>query len=82
MYNVANKDGRVMLGANVPSLKMAVAYRDRYAATDGKPYPNGRGFYPLMGWCVIDARYLKVFIMGETVLSPAELKLRKLDPQP
>jgi hypothetical protein len=51
MWNVAYQDGngftKLYLGSNVPTyeeaLKWAKKFNEKYV---GKPYPNGKGFYP------------------------------------
>jgi len=48
MYNVADRDDRLMLCCNVPTQteaeKWLQYYNDKYPP--GAPYPNGLGFYP------------------------------------
>lgn len=44
-----------MLGKNVYSLGEAHKWLRHYTKDVGKPYPNGKGVYPDLGYCIIDA---------------------------
>jgi hypothetical protein len=54
-YNIAKVDGTIMLGCWVETMGEAMHhwlyYVDKYAV--GKPYPNGRGFYPDFGFHIV-----------------------------
>ncbi len=54
MWNVAKRDGTLMLGDNVEPLDALLwlaYYLQTYPA--GKPYPNGKGCYPDFGFHVV-----------------------------
>lgn len=75
-YNIATARGRVLLAANMPK-QDAQFYMGHYTDKIGKPYPNGKGFYPDLGFRVINAEGLNVGF-HETILSPEELARRSV----
>ena len=56
MYNIAKSDGTLMLGCWVECKLLVTIYLHRYQDkyTPGKPYPNGKGFYPDFGFHIVE----------------------------
>lgn len=56
MYNISTKDGRLMLGQTVNTRESAEEWLSYYTSNypEGRPYPNGKGFYPDFGFHIVE----------------------------
>ena len=55
-YNICTLDGWLMLGQPVNTLAEAKEWLKHYQKYVGKPYPNGKGFYPEQGYHIVEIR--------------------------
>lgn len=54
MFNIAKLDGSIMLGAWLPNKGVVNYWLSYYKEYTGKPYPNGKGFYPDYGYHIVE----------------------------
>lgn len=55
LYNIRTNTGKIMLGMwcdEATAMTWLEYYKFKYP--DGKPYPNGKGFYPDFGFTLIE----------------------------